>query len=212
MRKRLTLLAALSIISSDCFAEELRPKTVGDAVSVLMSRLSDADKYQIARTAESQMWIFHRGLGQGVRNSFGLWGDNEALLQDCGEENAHPDNCSGAIVEALWKKLRSEVPPNELRSFDALQRELDIVLAPPVTYEDAPLTEVVAFLNNVIRHSGRTPEQLKITTANRAEKEKVTLIQKREERLSVVLETLERGYGVKVVKRPPEIILGGGQE
>jgi hypothetical protein len=211
MRKRITFLATFAIISSHCFAKELRPATVSDAVNVLISQLSDEEKHLIARTAESKMWTFHRGLGQGIRNSFGLWGDNEALLQDCGDDNAHPDSCSGVIVEALWKTLRTEIPPDELRSFDALEKELDSVRVPPVTLENVPLTEVVAFLNDVIRDSGRTPEQIRLFTAKRAEIEKVSLVQKREARLWVVLETLELGYGLKIVKRPPEIILGGGQ-
>ncbi|MBT6710482.1 MAG: hypothetical protein HOB22_02095 [Candidatus Marinimicrobia bacterium] len=47
-------------------------------------------------------------LGQGIRNSMGLWGDNKALLKSCGSEEMHPDDASAAIVKFLWLKLRHE--------------------------------------------------------------------------------------------------------
>lgn len=52
---------------------------------------------------------FHFGWGMGIRNAFGLWGGNEALLQSCAEARGypfiHPDDASMVIIEAVWERL-----------------------------------------------------------------------------------------------------------
>ncbi|MBC8460416.1 MAG: hypothetical protein H8D67_20725 [Deltaproteobacteria bacterium] len=57
---------------------------------------------------EKYLLFLHMSLGQGIRNSMGLWGDNKALLKSCGSEDMHPDDASAAIVKFLWLKLRHE--------------------------------------------------------------------------------------------------------
>lgn len=41
-----------------------------------------------------------------MRNEFGLWQGNEALLSDCGERD--PDLASGAILVALHEAVHAE--------------------------------------------------------------------------------------------------------
>ena len=45
----------------------------------------------------------HFSLGAYIRNNFGLWGGNRALLDDCGVDDA--DDASGVILRALYRKL-----------------------------------------------------------------------------------------------------------
>ena len=54
------------------------------------------------------------GLGQYIRNRFGLWKGNEELLRSCSEHaekvgrprlGQHPDDASATIIDALWERL-----------------------------------------------------------------------------------------------------------
>ena len=50
---------------------------------------------------------YYFGLGMYIRNAFGLWRGNKALLDDCSKgEQVHPDTVSMIIIEALWEDLR----------------------------------------------------------------------------------------------------------
>ena len=39
--------------------------------------------------------------GLGIRNGFGLWRGNVALLESC--RVSHPDSCSSAIIAGVWE-------------------------------------------------------------------------------------------------------------
>ena len=49
-------------------------------------------------------------LGPDIRDDFGLWARNEALLQSCrelsGNKDFHVDDASMVIIKALWKKVK----------------------------------------------------------------------------------------------------------
>ena len=47
----------------------------------------------------------HFGLGEYIRNEFGLWQGNSELLESCfpGGYPPDPDEISGVIIEAVWK-------------------------------------------------------------------------------------------------------------
>ena len=49
------------------------------------------------------------GYGTGVRNQFGLWGGNDALLKSCGTED--PEGCSVVILEAMWDRVQAQTNP-----------------------------------------------------------------------------------------------------
>lgn len=87
--------------------EELDPpRSVEAAVNRLLEVVPEANLKQIAAMTERDLSGMHFGLGMWVRNNFGLWGKNELLLADTGED--HADNASGVILYALWKRLRNE--------------------------------------------------------------------------------------------------------
>ena len=90
------------------------PKTVKAAVDELMIRMSDAEKEKFSKEKEENLIMFHHGLGRWIRNNFGLWSDNVELAKDCGE--MHPDDASGVIIEALWKRLSEEQDKEKLRT------------------------------------------------------------------------------------------------
>jgi len=81
------------------------PQTIEQAVGVLLEQLSADEKYNIAAMSRDGLINLHFGLGASVRNDFGLWGGNTALLESTG--NSHPDDAAMAIIEALWRRLNN---------------------------------------------------------------------------------------------------------
>ena len=88
------------------------PKTLVEATELVLSRLSDEDKAEIASMSEDDLFMLHFGLGMWIRNNLGLWQGNSSLLRDCGclgDESylgIHPDTASMVIVKQVWLALR----------------------------------------------------------------------------------------------------------
>jgi len=77
-----------------------QPKTVNDAVDLLMRILTDEQKNEIAALQEDDLIDLHFGLGLAIRNAFGLHDPNSKLLADCGTK--HPDDGAGVVIKQLW--------------------------------------------------------------------------------------------------------------
>jgi hypothetical protein len=94
------------------------PQTVKTAVAALVELLDDQQKAEVVALAKDDLIELHFGLGQYVRNAFGLWGSNPELLDDCARERAsqrgdpdsqalmiHPDDAAMLLLEILWHRL-----------------------------------------------------------------------------------------------------------
>lgn len=94
------------------------PRTVDEAVSVLKTRwLSARDLDWLLRNPQKQaVAALYRPFGTGVRNQFGLWGDNQQLRDSCGGNN--PEGCSVMIFNRLWASVRSDADPSLVRELD----------------------------------------------------------------------------------------------
>jgi hypothetical protein len=92
--------------------EEDWPATIEEAVDRLLPSISDEDKAIVRDTAEEDLIRFHHGWGTGIRNAFGLWRGNRALLASTGA--SHPDDASMKIICAVWARLQAgrEAPAN----------------------------------------------------------------------------------------------------
>jgi hypothetical protein len=90
------------------------PATIAAAVTQIVGELSESDKTTIRATRREDLITYHHGWGTNIRNELGLWGDNHALLADCGRADgiAHPhaDDCSMLIIEAVWDALQDSHP------------------------------------------------------------------------------------------------------
>ena len=88
------------------------PKTIDEAVGVLLATVSDVDQDRIADMAESELIGLHFGLGMWIRNNLGLWQGNQALMQAIRQDTPqiHPDDVSMVIIKALWRRLRELAP------------------------------------------------------------------------------------------------------
>jgi len=82
------------------------PKTVKEAVEMLIVIWPPEELKKLASLSEADLSLCHFGIGLWIRNNFGLWAKNKALLEDAGEE--HPDQASGVIIEMLWEKLQEK--------------------------------------------------------------------------------------------------------
>jgi hypothetical protein len=95
-----------------------KPKTVDEAVQVLKTKwLKPKDIDWILRNPKEQVvWTLYRPFGTGVRNEFGLWGDNQPLHESCGDKD--PEGCSVVIFNRLWESVRADADPSVVRQLD----------------------------------------------------------------------------------------------
>lgn len=82
------------------------PKTLNEAVKVCLLTMTTKDKKTVKNTSEENLIVFHMGWAVNMRNAFGMWESNTALLESCGASN--PDDASMVIVEAVWKELNHQ--------------------------------------------------------------------------------------------------------
>jgi hypothetical protein len=88
-------------------AEDL-PTTIEAAIRLLLAMVPDSEQGKIASMAEDDLVSLHFGLGTWIRNHLGMWRGNPELLAATGKQD--PDEASGAIIQALWQRLRDEFP------------------------------------------------------------------------------------------------------
>ena len=83
---------------------------VEEAVEDLISKLPLKDKINIAKMDAEELSLLHPTLGSYIREKYGLWKVNKALMKSCSsfsnEDNLHPDDASAIIIGELWEALR----------------------------------------------------------------------------------------------------------
>jgi hypothetical protein len=83
------------------------PVSVDSAVAKVMDQLTEKQRIQLASTKQEDLGKYHFGLGLYIRNQFGLWQGNGALLWSaCGD--CDPDDASMVIIERTWTKVREK--------------------------------------------------------------------------------------------------------
>jgi len=115
---RAVAFAAIVIAFCAVGAASNKPKTVDEAVQILKTKwLKPKDLDWILRNPKDQVVrTLYRPFGTGVRNEFGLWGDNAALHESCGDKD--PEGCSVVIFERLWESVRADADPSLVRQLD----------------------------------------------------------------------------------------------
>ena len=85
------------------------PRTVDTAADTLLAGLSLAERDSLRTMPQESLGSLHFTLGLDIRNQYGLWRGNVALLKSCGQVPPYvPDNCSGLIIKRAWDKLRRQ--------------------------------------------------------------------------------------------------------
>jgi hypothetical protein len=113
-----TVAAVLTIVLFASSAAADKPKTVDEAVQVLKTKwLQPKDRDWILRNTKEDVWArLYMGFGTGVRNQFGLWGDNQPLHDSCGTKD--PEGCSSVILNRLWESVRGDADPTLVQQLD----------------------------------------------------------------------------------------------
>lgn len=87
------------------------PRTVAEAVEMLVEEFSDRQKAEVALTFKTALYLLHFSLGSHIRKTFGLWAPDSPLRRDCGRAlgrgDLPPDEASDVIIEALWERLQA---------------------------------------------------------------------------------------------------------
>jgi hypothetical protein len=113
-----TVAAILIVVLFASTARADKPKTVEEAVQVLKTKwLRPKDRDWILRSSKDDVLNrLYMGFGTGIRNQFGLWGNNQALRDSCGTQN--PEGCSVVIINRLWESVHSDADPELVRQLD----------------------------------------------------------------------------------------------
>jgi hypothetical protein len=86
------------------------PKTVNEAVGILMSEMPLKDKVTIANMTQGELVDLNSNLGAYIKNVFRLRYGNDELIESCRfvtkNKKLNEDGASLTIIELLWKRLR----------------------------------------------------------------------------------------------------------
>jgi hypothetical protein len=86
------------------------PHNVDEAIARLTDTLELKDRARIANMQPEELDHLRTGLGDYIKQKFGLYSGNTALLQSCAElgglNRPLPDEACAVILRALWKELK----------------------------------------------------------------------------------------------------------
>ncbi len=81
------------------------PSTLDEAITGLMQILSVEDQVAITRMTEDEVGHLHHGLGQWIRNNWGLWQGGPLLEHMKSLGFIHPDDMSSSILREFWSRM-----------------------------------------------------------------------------------------------------------
>ena len=89
------------------------PKTVSEAVAMLVKALSHQERAAIANMGTEDIGEATIALGDHIRQAFGLEADNRSLYRSCADETGceivHPDDAAAIILARLVQVLQDRV-------------------------------------------------------------------------------------------------------
>jgi hypothetical protein len=87
------------------------PQTVAEAVEQLKKALPLKDRALMANMQPHQLEHLHSGLGEYIKQNYGLYAGNTKLLQACAQAGQIirplPDEAAAVILRSLWKNLQA---------------------------------------------------------------------------------------------------------
>jgi len=85
------------------------PVTCDEAAARTIAKMGPAGEQRLRSLAKDELIVLHDSLGLNIRNGFGLWGGNDALLASCTAEGTpEPDAVSMVIITRAWEMLHGE--------------------------------------------------------------------------------------------------------
>lgn len=86
------------------------PVSVAEAVSRLIAEMPLKDRATVSNMTERELYTLNFTLGAYIRNHFGIWTGNQALMISCREVSENPNlpqkDASSVIIKELWKTLK----------------------------------------------------------------------------------------------------------
>ena len=82
------------------------PTPLEAAVECVIAQLSEEDASFIKHAEPDDIASMHFGLGQSIRNNFGLWGDSPLREFLAAKGIAHEDDMSVEVIRAVQARLR----------------------------------------------------------------------------------------------------------
>lgn len=86
------------------------PRTVQEAVQLLIAQLALKEKATIANMVESELINPHPSLKRYILNKFDLWSGNNQLVESCQTKAGYPlhneDDAAAVIIRELWRRLK----------------------------------------------------------------------------------------------------------
>jgi Circularly permutated YpsA SLOG family/Domain of unknown function (DUF6794) len=87
------------------------PRSVDAAITRLLETLQLKDRTSIANMQPEELDHLRTGLGEYIKQNFGLYSGNAPLLQSCADvgrlSRPLPDEACAVILRALWKELQA---------------------------------------------------------------------------------------------------------
>lgn len=87
------------------------PVTCDEAAARAIERLGPEGVERLRSLAKDELIELHFSLGLNIRNGFGLWDGNSALVDSCVKTagaTREPDSVSMAIITRAWEVVRGE--------------------------------------------------------------------------------------------------------
>jgi hypothetical protein len=87
------------------------PVTCDEAAARAIERLGPEGVERLRSLAKDELIELHFSLGLNIRNGFGLWDGNSALIDSCAKTagaTREPDSVSMAIITRAWEVVRGE--------------------------------------------------------------------------------------------------------
>jgi hypothetical protein len=81
------------------------PNNIDEAMTALMETLSPEDQLAITRMTEDEVGSLHHGLGQWIRNNWGLWSGGALQEHMMSLGFTHADDMSGSLLREFWARM-----------------------------------------------------------------------------------------------------------
>lgn len=190
------------------------PLSVDKALGMLDEELDEETERSIAYLGYDDLNDLQEGLGQRIRERFGMLEGNYKLMRDCDPDYVLPSVCSSVILSRFWKKVRAKLPPEERLPLEALEKGMSRVRFQRHSFHDRPLEEVIAYFNEAIRKQLPEPSHFTIhfEEADAQRPVSVSWCDLASISLAEALWRLSANTSLKVIKTPPDVRLESKRE